>query len=64
MIKHSLVNSTLLLGLALSGTILGWYIVNLFFVTITLWHFILIEVVISVFHGFYNKAKERCKLLK
>jgi hypothetical protein len=56
--------STLMLGLAILGTVLSWFIINLFVVTITIGHFVIIEIIISVFHHMYNRAKEQCKQQK
>jgi hypothetical protein len=48
-----------LLFLAIIGTLLGYYITDLFIVNIALWQFIIIELVISIFHEIYNVGKER-----
>jgi hypothetical protein len=61
---HSFGQSTLMLGLAVLGTILSWMIINLFVVEITFTRFVIIEFTISVFHHLYNKAKEQCKQQK
>jgi len=61
---NKIITSTFLLGLALLGTLLSWGFINLFIVDVTLWHFIIIELVISIFHGFYNKAKNQYKPVK
>ena len=56
--KNKKFNNIYFLGLALFGTYLGWSITNTFVLDIQLIQFIFIEVIISVFHGFYNKAKK------
>jgi hypothetical protein len=48
-----------LLFLAIIGTLLGYYITDLFIVNIALWQFIIIELVISIFHEIYNVGKGR-----
>jgi len=48
-----------LLFLAIIGTLLGYYITDLFIVNMALWQFIVIELVISIFHEIYNIGKER-----
>jgi len=56
--------STFLLFIAVIGTILAWCITDLFIITISFWQFFLIELVISIFHAFYNKAKNQYKPVK
>jgi hypothetical protein len=48
-----------LLFLAIIGTLLGYYITDLFIVNLALWQFIVIELVISIFHEIYNIGKGR-----
>jgi hypothetical protein len=48
-----------LLFLAIIDTLLGYYITDLFIVNIALWQFIIIELVISIFHEIYNVGKGR-----
>jgi hypothetical protein len=47
----------LLLVLAIIGTIMGWMITDSFIISIGLGQFLLIELIITVFHGLYNIAK-------
>ena len=49
----------LLLGLmALVGSLAGWSLINLAVVKITLFEYIIIELVITILHLMYNKAKK------
>lgn len=46
-----------LVGLAVLGTVLGWMFTDVFIVTLTVWQFLFIEVIITLFHEMYNLAK-------
>ncbi len=46
-----------LVGLAVLGTVLGWMATDIFIVTVTVWQFLFIEVIITLFHEMYNLAK-------
>ena len=49
----------LLLGLmAVGGSLAGWSLINLAVVKITLFEYIIIELVITILHLMYNKAKK------
>jgi hypothetical protein len=43
--------------LAILGTVLSFFIVDMFIVSVTIGEYIAIEVVISTLHYMYNKAK-------
>jgi len=62
--KNKALFSTFLLFIAILSTLLAWSVTNIFVVEISLWHFIVIEAVISISHGFYNKIKEQYKPIK
>ncbi len=52
-------NPKLLLGLmALVGSLVGWSLINLAVVKINLFEYIIIELVITILHLMYNKAKK------
>jgi len=46
-----------LLIIALVGSVLSYYIINLFLFPINILQYIGIEVVISIFHAMFNKIK-------
>ena len=49
----------LLLGLmAVIGSLAGWSLINLAVVKITLFEYIIIELVITILHLMYNKVKK------
>jgi hypothetical protein len=50
-------NKLLLVVLAVIGTALGWMITDSFIITIGIGQFLLIELIITVFHELYNLAK-------
>jgi hypothetical protein len=47
-----------LLFLAIIGSLLGYYIINSFIISMSIWQFLLIEIIISIFHELYNIGKE------
>jgi hypothetical protein len=49
--------NVILTFLAIIGSIITFFIVDLFIVTVTIGQYIAIEVVISILHYMYNKAK-------
>jgi hypothetical protein len=49
---------TMLLLLAILGTILGYMSLNLFIVTVSFMQYIGIEIVLSLLHWMYNRAKQ------
>jgi len=46
-----------LLIIALAGSVLSYYIINLFINPITILQYLGIETIITIFHTLYNKAK-------
>jgi hypothetical protein len=46
-----------LIGLAVLGTVLGWLATDMFIITIGIWQFLFIELIITLFHEMYNLAK-------
>ena len=46
-----------LIGLAVLGTVLGWLATDMFIITIGIWQFLFIELIITLFHEIYNLAK-------
>lgn len=48
-----------LIVIAIVGSLFGYAIVNLFIIEISLGRFFLIEVIISLLHELYNKAKNK-----
>jgi hypothetical protein len=46
-----------LLIIALVGSVLSYYIINLFISPITILQYLGIEIIITIFHTLYNKAK-------
>lgn len=51
-------NKLLLLIIAIVQTIFGWVVIKEFIMIMSLGQFIVIEVLISILHGMYNKAKK------
>jgi hypothetical protein len=49
---------TILLLLAILGTVLGYMSLNLFIVTVSFVQYICIELVLSLLHWMYNRAKK------
>jgi len=49
----------LLVMTAILGSILGYYIINLFITPVDVYQYIGIEAVVTVFHMVYNKVKAR-----
>ena len=49
--------NVILTFLAIIGSIIAFFIVDLFIVTVTIGQYIAIEVIISILHYMYNKAK-------
>jgi hypothetical protein len=49
---------TMLLLLAILGTVLGYMSLNLFIVTVSFMQYIGIEIVLSLLHWMYNRAKQ------
>jgi hypothetical protein len=47
-----------LLLLAILGTVLGYFTVNSLIVHVTVLQYILIELILSLMHWMYNRAKE------
>ena len=62
--RDRFVTSTALLITAFIGTCAGWAFTNMFLLKVTLFQFFIIEVVISIFHALYNKAKRNLNLIK
>jgi len=56
MIKYKLLLTAIL------GSILGYYIINLTIVSVSVLEYIAIEVVITIFHSLYNKLKSNIEL--
>ena len=51
-------NKTIKLSvLAILGSIIAYFMVNTFIVNVTIGQYILIEIIISILHAMYNKAK-------
>jgi hypothetical protein len=50
-------NKKSLIVTAILGTTLGWLITNLFILEISIYQYIIIEVMISLFHELYNRQK-------
>jgi hypothetical protein len=50
-------NKKSLIVTAILGTTLGWLITNLFILEISIYQYIIIEVMISLFHELYNQKK-------
>jgi hypothetical protein len=51
-------NKTIVLSvLAVVGSVIAYFTVNTFIVPITIGQYILIEIIISILHAMYNKAK-------
>jgi hypothetical protein len=48
----------MLLLLAILGTVLGYMSLNLFIVTVSFMQYIGIEIVLSLLHWMYNRAKQ------
>jgi len=48
----------LLVVLAIMGSVMGWLITDFFIISIGFGQFLLIEIIITVFHGLYNLAKK------
>ena len=54
-----IINTKLLLALfALLGTLVAWAVINIFIIDISLMHYFIIEIIITVLHLLYNKAKD------
>lgn len=54
-----IINPKLLLTLfALLGTLVAWAVINIFIIDISLMHYFIIEIIITVLHLLYNKAKD------
>lgn len=49
----------LLVILAIFGSLIGYCIVDIFIIPMRFWQYFLIELVITLLHEFYNRAKER-----
>lgn len=62
--NYSFKSTLVLSGLLILGTYVSWALINLFVVNIYFWHFVIIEIVISFSHAFYNKAKADYKITK
>lgn len=56
--------STTLLLLGIMGTVLAWLTTSMFLVEVSLGQFVIIEILISLFHSFYNRAKKELKPIK
>jgi len=63
-LKRMLYNKTLLFICAIIGSIAGYYIINYFITSIDIKDYILIEVVISLFHYLYNVTKNQILINK
>lgn len=51
-------NKTIKLSvLAILGSIIAYFVINSFIVHVTIGQYILIEIIISILHALYNKAK-------
>jgi hypothetical protein len=50
-------NRLLMLILAIVGTVIGWDIVSWCIIDMTFWQFVGVELIISLMHGLYNRAK-------
>ena len=48
----------LLLLIAVLGSIISYYTVNLFIVSISFMQYLTIELIITIMHALYNKAKK------
>ena len=51
-------NKLLLLIIAIVQTIFGWVVIKEFIMIMSLGQFIVIEILVSILHGMYNKAKK------
>jgi len=49
----------LLLMTAILGSILGYYVINLFITPVNVYQYLGIEAVVTAFHLIYNKVKAR-----
>ena len=50
-------NRLLLLIIAIVQTIFGWVVIKEFIIVMSLGQFIIVEILISILHGMYNRAK-------
>lgn len=50
-------NKLLLIIIAVLGTIFGWIITDSFIIALSIYQFLAIELIITVFHELYNLAK-------
>jgi len=56
MIKYKLLLAAIL------GSVLGYYIINLFIVPISVFEYLGIEGVVTIFHSIYNKLKNNIEI--
>lgn len=51
-----------LLLAALLGSILAYYIINVFLIPVTLFQYLIIETIITIFHSLYNVLKNNIEI--
>lgn len=56
MIKYKLLLAAIL------GSVLGYYIINLFIVPVSVFEYLGIEGVVTIFHSIYNKLKNNVEI--
>jgi hypothetical protein len=49
-------------GIAVMGSIVSYCIVTSFIQQMSIWQYIAIELIVSIFHLMYNKAKEEANM--